>query len=145
MAKDNKHPISPRQKRLQLSIWAAVLGGAVIGFSVGWFEDEAPNANGDVIAQFFGGPIEPTIAVAIALLSLILIGVSTYFYHKNADEHEERAILWGSTIGAYSTITLGFIWVILYKGAILPEPSVMGLLGILCLSSLAPYLWLKYR
>lgn len=142
---NDKHPLSPRQKRLQLSIWAAVIGGACIGFAVGLFEGDAASGVHDAVAQFSQGPLDPAIALVITILSLILVCVSTYFYHKNADEHEERAILWGSTIGAYATVTLGFAWMILNKGAILPEPSVLGLLGILCLSSFGPYLWLKYR
>lgn len=145
MVNKDKHPLTPRQKRLQLSIWAAVLGGAVIGFAVGWFENIGPKDDGPSVASFLGNSLAPTIAVITAIVSLILIVVSTYYYHKNADEHEERAILWGSTIGAYATVTLGFIWTILYKGALLPEPSIIGIMGILCLFSLGPYLWLKYR
>ena len=145
MANKDRHPLTPRQKRLQLSIWAAVLGGAAIGFAVGWFENDGGTDKGPSIATFFGNSLDPSFAVITAIVSLLVIGASTYFYHKNADEHEERAILWGSTIGSYATVTLGFIWVILHKGALLPEPSIMGLLGILCLFSLAPYLWLKYR
>ncbi len=144
MSKDN-HPLTPRQKRLRLSIWGALLVGFIIGVATAMLEVGSSSDGGGLVTAFFENDLDPTVAIILGLVSVLAIVPLTVMYHKNADEHEERAVLWGSTIGAYTAITLGFLWVVLHKGSILPEPSVVGLLGILCFASLVPYLWLKYR
>lgn len=146
MANDKKHPMSPRQKRLQLSMWASLFAGLAIGILINAFENTASTmSDADVALAQLGGPINPIAAIVLVVTMIMTLFPLAIIWHKNADEHDERAILWGSTIGVYVTLALGIAWALLFKGSLLPKPNVVGLMGILCLSSLVPYLWLKYR
>jgi hypothetical protein len=145
MANKDQHPLTPRQKRLRLSIWGSILIGGVIGAATSIMES-GPSSGGDNgAASYLDGKLSPTVAVILALVSILAIVPLTIWYHKNADEHEERAVLWGTTVGGYVTITAAFIWTLLYKGGLMPEPDVTGVMMIFCIGSLGCYAWMKYR
>ena len=142
MANNDNHPLTPRAKRLRISIWGALLAGFIIGIVTSIMQSGNATAGP---ASMFGQAISPTLALIIAVTAIVAIVPLTILYHKNADEHEERAVLWGSTIGAYVALGLAFVWAILFKGGWVPQPDLLAVMAAMCLTSFAVYAWVKYR
>ena len=62
--------------------------------------------------------------VVLALLvMLVLVPIITVIYHRNADEHETRAMADGGLIAGYAYIQIAGSWWLAWRGGIAPEPD----------------------
>ena len=105
-----------------------------------------PLRAGDAIIS--NSPIDPALAIVLAVVGTLALAASAVLYHRTIDDHEERAYLWGSTIAFYFiAIAFPLAW-LLARGGLL-DPLGIGQAIIIVLVSFviqaAVWLWFKFR
>lgn len=92
--------------------------------------------------------IPPFAAVTATVLLLVVLGASFTWYHRIIDDHEERGVLWGSTIGYYFMLFAVPCWLLLAAGGLLPPMTGLVALALIIFSTFVQagvWAWLKYR
>jgi hypothetical protein len=124
-----------RERKRRQRYWALVLALVLIGGALGAadiFDD--PNA-----------PIVPGLAIALSLgLTLLLIG-GNWLYRRYVDELEWAnnvvASFWG-----FNAFALGYpVWLLLWKGRLVPEPDILTLYFIAIGTAAVVYFWKRFR
>ncbi len=107
------------------------------GFDLSWMFDPA---------AFQALP--PGAAIAAVVVLILVLGGAFAWYHRIIDDHEERGVLWGSTIGYYFMLFAVPCWLLLAAGGLLPTMTGAIALALVLASTVvqaAVWAWLKYR
>lgn len=115
----------------------ALLGGAV-GFTAALVEQsDAPISAGGTMPSWF--------AILAAAVMVVAVLAGSVLYHRNMDELQRLDNYWAATMGA-NVFLLGYpVWLILWKGGLVPAPDAMMLyLGVFATMMVA-YFWRKVR
>lgn len=124
------------ERRQQRRFWTLMLGGAAMAVVIGLTGRRLMEPS---------GTFTPVAAILLAAALTLLMVVITWMYFRTADELE-----WANNLNAYfwgfNAFLLGWpVWLILWKGGIVPEPDMpaiyLGSAGI----ALVAYLWNKFR
>ncbi|GGA40623.1 hypothetical protein [Sphingomonas psychrolutea] len=115
----------------------ALLGGAV-GFTAALVEQhDAPISAGGTMPGWFA-------ILAAAVMVVAVLGGSV-FYHRNMDELQRLDNYWAATMGA-NVFLLGYpVWLILWKGGLVPAPDAMTLYLVVFVTMMIAYFWRKMR
>lgn len=127
-----------RSRKILINFAAlAILGGAV-GFTAALVEQpHAPLSAGGTLPGWF--------AILAALLTVGAVTIGSLFYHGAMDELQRLDNYWAGTLGANVVLGGYPVWLILWKGGLVPPPSALVLyLAVIATTSLA-YLWRKLR
>ncbi len=91
------------------------------------------------------GKLDPQFAIAVSILMSFVVMVTGLVYHRIIDEQEERAALWGMTLGFYATTIGGFIWWFLARADMV---SPFGFIYVILAGGViggAAQLWVQFR
>lgn len=94
-------------------------------------------------------PVDGRLHPAFAVLFCVVIGLFTLigsvWHHRLIDEQEERAILWGNTVGFYAAVaSMMMADALTMAGLIQPVSHVAAIIGAAALSVLT-YCWHRFR
>ena len=92
-----------------------------------------------------GGPFDPRIAVGMAAIWLIGMGLVVLLYHRTVDDHEKQAYLWAGLAGYYAMVFVTPVWWLLARANLVPPVDAMALFLFVIIVNGIVYLWLKYR
>jgi hypothetical protein len=91
------------------------------------------------------GRLDSQFAIWTSAFFTIVIILTALVYHRIIDEQEERAALWGMTLGFYAVSTGGFIWWFLARaGLVSPLSFIFVIIGG-GLFGAAVQLWQQFR
>lgn len=143
-------PYERRYNRVILTLGA--IGGLA---GMGWAmlnlgrADEPENFNMTWLVDTAGfAPLSPAIAIGAVLFLVVSLSAAFAWYHRIIDDHEERGVLWGSTIGYYFMLLAVPCWLLLAAGGLLPTMTGAIALALVLASTVvqaAVWAWLKYR
>ncbi len=123
------------QRRRSLTFAAAMVIAAFAGLSLGYARDLAGDAGG----------LDATLAIVLALLFVAAMVAANWIYLRNADEltwaNNVRASFWAFMI----FVILYPVWLILWSGGLVREPSAETLYLVTIFSAGALYLWERFR
>ena len=127
-----------RQRRMLINFGAIAAVGFVVGLTAAFVENkDAP--------IWSGGTLPPWFAVLAAVLTIGAVGFGSWRYHNNMDELQRLDNYWAATVGANVLLGGYPVWLILWKGGIVPEPNAMILYLIVWVSTVLAYAWRKLR
>lgn len=92
-----------------------------------------------------GEAVDPGQAIATSMFIAVFGAIAMFIYHRIIDEQEERAALWGMTVGFYTLMLGGFSWVLLASANLVALPSLIFVLLGSSLTAIAVQLWLQFR
>ena len=127
------------RSRRTLIMFAALasIGGAV-GFTAALIEPRAAAITaGDSLPAWF--------AILAALLLLGAVTAGSIVYHRTMDELQRLDNYWAATVGANVLLIAYPVWLILWKGGLVPAPDAMTLYLAVLLSTGLAYIWRKLR
>ena len=104
------------------------------------------------VKQGLGGSIwlgpaqlDPAFAIAFGVVIALFTLIGALWHHRSIDELEERAILWGNTVGFYTVVASALIVEVLTMARLIsPISHVMLMLGSLA-AAVGTYLWVRFR
>ena len=112
--------------------------GAAVGFTAALVEQpHAPLAQGGTMPAWF--------AILAAVVTIGAVAAGSLFYHRNMDELARLDNYWAGTLGANMFLGGYPVWLILWKGGLLPAPSALVLYLAVWATVTAAYLWRKLR
>lgn len=91
------------------------------------------------------GPFDPRVALGLAAIWLIGMGLVVMLYHRTVDDHEKQAYLWAGLAGYYAMVFATPVWWLLARANLVPPVDVMALFLFVIIVNVIVYLWLKYR
>ena len=91
------------------------------------------------------GALNPQFAIFGAVLGLISGLIFALVYHRIVDEQEERAALWGNTIGMYLLAFGGIAWFFLHAAKLVPLEGFLVVWLASGLVAAAVQIWLQFR
>lgn len=139
--KKEKPPLTPRQKRYVTWGWIVpVILGLALGIASAW------GSGGSSIEDIVKGTghVDPMMGLMAAVLTGPSFLLIMYRWHKSLDEQEERAILWGNTLGLYFGLALWAAWTLLAAAALVSPVDVTIVLALSAGLSLAYWVWKKF-
>lgn len=92
-----------------------------------------------------GDRLDPTFAIWGAALVLLLGGSLAIAYHRIIDEQEERAALWGMTVGFYMLAFGSLAWFLLHAAKLVPLTGFLFVFVASAIIAAAVQLWLQFR
>lgn len=91
-------------------------------------------------------PIAPGTAIFVSVLVTILVVLAAVYHHRTVDDHEERAYLWGSTIGYYFLVIAFPLHWLLARGSLVPALTIgIALLIILISCIVQALVWALFK
>ena len=61
--------------------------------------------------------------IGALVIMLVVVPIATVIYHRNADEHETRAMADGGLIAGYAYVQIAGSWWLAWRGGLAPEPD----------------------
>ena len=116
-----------------------------VGLSLATIDQGSPNPFGWVAP---GETLQPITAVLLATSFLFACTIGLFLYHRAIDDHEERAMLWGSYIAFYGLVAMLLSHWLLEKGGLVPavtSGSAMLLVVAAFAIQWAVWAWFKFR
>lgn len=115
----------------------ALLGGAT-GFTAALIEQkDAPISAGGTMPGWF--------AILAATVLVVAVAAGSYAYHRTMDELQRLDNYWAAALGT-NVLLLGYpVWLILWKGGLLPAPDAMILFLAVLATTMIAYFWRKLR
>ena len=91
-------------------------------------------------------PIAPLTAILVAVVVIALLVTAAVYYHRAIDDHEERAYLWGSTIGYYFLVLVFPLHWLLARGGLVPALTIgIALLLVLISCIVQAIVWALFK
>jgi uncharacterized membrane protein YozB (DUF420 family) len=127
-----------RARRRQHWIMFAALAaaGGMVGFWLAMAEGEGES--------IMTRPVPPTIAAILAVITLLALTTGSWVYYKKTDEVDRHANIWATAFGGGIILILYPVWMILWKGGLVTEPTPFGLYVTIVVGSLVAYFWKKF-
>lgn len=121
-----------RAKRIRLywTIGALFLAGGVTGFLIGYLETDGGIMDGSIPAP---------LAIGLAALFLLMVGVGTPLMLRDMDEVERAGHLQFTAWGGGAFVITYPVWFLLWKGRLLPEPNHLVLFLIFYVGAVLGY------
>ena len=146
-------PETPYERRYNRAILAFGGIGGLVGLTLALAKLRGPDEPEHLSLEWLLDPaafqsISPAAAIGSTVLLLIVLGGAFTWYHRIIDDHEERGVLWGSTIGYYFMLFAVPCWLLLAAGGLLPAMTGAVALALVLASTVvqaAVWVWLKYR
>ncbi|MDP3905935.1 hypothetical protein [Novosphingobium sp.] len=91
------------------------------------------------------GQIHPTFAIVFSVVVALFALIGAFWHHRAIDEQEERAILWGNTVGFYTAVTSAMIVQTLTMARVIEPVSHMTMMLLALAASVVTYLWHRFR
>ena len=130
-----------RRKRLYtVSLSIAALLGFVSTLALRVGVGDGPTSD-----LFGNGQFDPGVAIFLSALWVGGMALSLFIYHRNVDDHEQHAYLWGGLAGFYAIVFPAPVWWLLARAQILPAVDGMILFLFAVTANAIVYMWLKYR
>jgi hypothetical protein len=126
-----------QRQRQALILIVLMVAGGVTGLVLSLTEQDG--------AGFFQGAIPAGVALALAILWLVSVVGGSIWYKRHIDEIDYGAQVWGSALGGSTVIILYPVWLLLWRGQLVPEPNGHILAGVLFIVMMLGYLWKKFR
>jgi hypothetical protein len=128
-----------RARSRRLLLYFVVLGaiGGVIGFVTALLEPNSANL-------LSGRSVPPAFAIVAAIVILVAVVIGSLRYHSVIDEFERRDNLIAATWGANLLLGGYPVWLLLWKGGLVPEPQHLILYLAVLLTSGGVYLYRKF-
>jgi hypothetical protein len=101
--------------------------------------------NGTPDDLFSSGRFNPAVAIALAVIWVGGMALSLALYHRNVDDHEKQAYLWGGLAGFYAIVFPAPVWWLLARAQMLPPVDGIILFLFSATVNAIVYMWLKYR
>jgi peptidoglycan/LPS O-acetylase OafA/YrhL len=111
-------------------VWVAVVAALNFHFK-GWIK--------------VAGLVNPQYAIAVSVALVLFMLAYVVIGHRIADEQEERAMLWASTISFYVLVTGEMAGAMLAGAGLVGPPAFMALIAVSGIVYLAVWLWLMFR
>lgn len=130
-----------RRKRLytvSLSLSALLGFSSVIALRIGVGDRPASDLFSDTT-------FDPRVAVILSALWVCGMGLSIFLYHRNIDDHEKQAYLWGGLAGFYAIVFPAPAWWLLARAQMMPPVDGMILFLFAVIANGIVYMWLKFR
>ncbi len=128
-------------------MWAIVFGLSVplgIALAVLGFSGDPPRSPFALILT--NAPIAPLTAILVTVGMIGLLVAAAIIYHRTIDDHEERAYLWGSTIGYYFLILVFPLHWLLARGGLVSQLTIGSALLLVLLSTfLQAIVWALFK
>lgn len=144
MTRPDPNPAIPGEQRArsrQRRVWRAMLIPGLVAVAVLFAVRQS--LGGSIYAA--PGQVAPTFAITFAVVIALFSVVGAICHHRAIDEQEERAILWGNTVGFYTVVASAMIAEVLTMARLIePISHVTMMLGALA-ASVATYLWVRFR
>ncbi|MDY7523028.1 hypothetical protein [Sphingomonas sp. 10B4] len=115
----------------------SVLGGAV-GFTAALIEPHEATLT-------TGGSLPAWFAILAALLLIGAVTAGSLVYYRTIDELQRLDNYWAATMGANVLLMAYPVWLILWKGGLVPAPDAMTLYLAVLVSTGLAYAWRKLR
>ena len=127
-----------RKRRLMTNFGGIAAVGFVVGLAAAFVE----NKNAPI---WLGGTMPGWFAILAAVLTVGAVAFGSWRYHRAMDELDRLDNYFAGTLGA--NIVLGGypVWLILWKGGLVPEPNALILYGALFVTVAGAYIWRKLR
>lgn len=131
---------SKRKQLYTVSLSLSALLGfvSVIALRIGVGDGSASDLFGD-------GTFDPSVAVFLSALWVCGMGLSIFIYHRNVDDHEKQAYLWGGLAGFYAIVFPAPAWWLLARAQLMPPVDGMILFLFAVIANAIVYMWLKFR
>lgn len=129
-----------RARSRRAFILFAVLGllGGAVGFTAALIEPHEASLT-------TGGSLPAWFAIVAALLLVGAVTAGSIVYHRTMDELQRLDNYWAATMGANVLLMAYPVWLILWKGGLVPAPDAMTLYLVVLLSTGLAYAWRKLR
>ena len=131
---------SRRKQMYTISLSIAAALGVVTILALRFGVGDGPTSD-----LFGNGLFDPRVAVILSALWVGGMALSVFIYHRNVDDHEERAYLWGGLAGFYAVVFPAPVWWLLARAQLLPPVDGMILFLLSLIANAIVYFWLKYR
>ena len=146
-------PQTPYERRYNRVILTVGGIGGIIGLTLALAKLGGPDEPEHLSLDWILDPsafqsLSPIVAIGATVMLLAVLGGSFTWYHRIIDDHEERGVLWGSTIGYYFMLFAVPSWLLLAAGGLLPAMTGLIALALVLFSTFvqaAVWAWLKYR
>ena len=127
-----------RSRRTTINFTILALLGGVVGFTAALVEQsDAPISAGGTMPGWF--------AILAAAVMVVAVLAGSVLYHRNMDELQRLDNYWAATMGA-NVFLLGYpVWLILWKGGLVPAPDAMILYLAVFVTMMIAYFWRKWR
>jgi hypothetical protein len=129
-----------RARSRRTLIMFAVLGlvGGAVGFTAALIEPREASLTS-------GGSVPAWFAILAALLLVGAVTAGSIVYHRTMDELQRLDNYWAATVGANVLLMAYPVWLILWKGGLVPAPDAMTLYLAVLVSTGLAYAWRKLR
>ncbi|MGB5078712.1 MAG: hypothetical protein WBO17_14630 [Sphingorhabdus sp.] len=140
--KQNGEKLTHREKRNnQVILGCGLLGGLIALILV-----QAGEIDSHSNAVFSNGPIQPAIAIGLALaIGVIVPALSWYWHQRVIDEQEADAYKSGALLALYAYWIVAPLWWVLWRGGLLSPPDGIALYMMTTFTVLIIWMWKKYR
>ncbi len=126
-----------RSRRVMLYFVVLAAIGGVIGFVTALLEPH----HGGLLS---GASIPPAFAIAAAIVTVAAVVIGSLRYHRAIDEFEQRDNLIAGTWGANVLLGGYPVWLLLWKGGLVPEPQHFIMYLAMLLTTGGVYLYRKF-
>ncbi|BCA57408.1 hypothetical protein [Sphingomonas sp. HMP6] len=127
-----------RSRRTAINFTILALLGGVVGFTAALVEQpDAPISAGGTIPAWF--------AILAATVFVVAVVAGSVAYYRNMDELQRLDNYWATTVGANVFLLAYPVWLVLWKGGLVPAPDAMILYLVVLATTMTAYFWRKLR
>lgn len=132
-----------RARRRQRRVWTAVLLPGLVAFALLM-----------AVRTWMGVPLgfglsvwrpTPGFAVLAVVVTVIAVAVGAIWQHRVIDEQEERAILWGGTVGFYVALVSAMAADAFRMANLIPAVPHLAVLAGSLVAAVLTYAWVRFR
>lgn len=127
-----------RSRRTFITFAVLSLLGGALGFTAALFEPHEATLT-------TGGSLPAWFAIVAALLLVGAVTAGSIIYYRTMDELQRLDNYWAATMGANVLLMAYPVWLILWKGGLVPAPDAMTLYLAVLVSTGLAYAWRKLR
>lgn len=126
-----------RTRRARIIFWAIMASGVAGGVALALAAGKGPPLAVD-------GTISPGAAIGL-IAGYLAVFVASWFWYRNADEHERNAYNFGGLLAVHFYFAVVPTWWLGWKGGLLPEIAHLTLLIAVSFVWSVGWLWRRYR
>ena len=127
-----------RSRRVLINLSVLIVVGGAVGATTGFLE----GADATITS---GGTLPGWFAILAAILFVGAVTLGSWSYFRGVDELVRLDNWIASTIGANVFLLSYPVWLILWKGGLVPEPDILTLYLVVVTTTMIAYFWRKWR